>query len=173
MTKIKPESFSIVPMESKHLSGVLEVESLSFSLPWSKELFLNELENPNSRIFLLQIQAENQVITAGHISVWLVADEVHILNLAIHPSFRRKGLGFLLLSHALSYSRERRMESASLEVRENNFPARLLYKKFGFHQVGVRPKYYQDTEENALILDLDLTPFERGPRDTHKVPIEL
>jgi [ribosomal protein S18]-alanine N-acetyltransferase len=173
MTKSNPESFSIVPMDAQHLPEVLEVETLSFSLPWSKELFLNELENPNSRIFLLQIPAGGQVITAGHISIWLVADELHILNIAIHPSFRRRGLGFLLLNHALAYARERRTVSALLEVRETNSAARSLYRKSGFYQVGVRPHYYQDTGESAILMDLALTPAETPLGESREVAIDL
>jgi len=156
MPKVDAEIFHIVPMGKKHMEEVLGIESISFPTPWNQRLFQNELENPNSRIFLLEINQGEKLTIAGHLCLWLVKDEVHILNLAVHPLYRRKGLALLLLSYALSYSSGKNILKAILEVRERNYPARCLYEKVGFHRIGVRSKYYQDTGEDALIMERDL-----------------
>ena len=157
MKKCKRGAFYIASMGKEDLPAVLAVENLSFPSPWSGTLFLNELENPNSRIHLVQERREDCFTTAGHICFWLVTDEIHILNLAIHPSYRRNGLAQSLLIHTLTYSLKRKIEKAILEVREYNQPARSLYEKLGFQQIGIRLNYYQDTGENALVLERDLT----------------
>jgi ribosomal-protein-alanine N-acetyltransferase len=86
-----------------------------------------------------------------------VRDEVHISNIAVHPEWRGQGLGALLLLHMLFHALEHEAVVVQLEVRENNVAAQRLYERFGFEKVGRRKKYYRDTGEDALLMDLDLT----------------
>ena len=88
----------------------------------------------------------------AYIIYWVVADEMHILNLAVHPQYRRRGLARRLLSLAMTQARELGAQVAWLEVRPSNDPALSLYHSFGFQEVGRRPRYYEDTQEDALLL---------------------
>jgi len=154
--------FLIQPMGFNDLEQILEIESCSFFSPWTRTLFEEDLTNPHSRIFLLKHREEGRDAIIGYICLWLVSDEAHILKIAVRPAARRKGFASALLQFALDYSYQRSMVKAFLEVREHNQPARCFYGKFGFSLLGVRPGYYQDTKENALILQLDLETFVKN-----------
>ncbi len=91
----------------------------------------------------------------GYIVFWLVADEMHLLNLAVHPEKRRRGVAGFLLREALRRSQALGAKAAWLEVRPSNTPALALYASFGFKEVGRRPGYYQDTREDAMLLVLE------------------
>jgi len=141
------------------LDQVLEIESSSFLSPWTRRLFEEELDNSCSRIFLLRTHEEKKRTVIGYICLWLVSDEAHILKIAVRSSARRKGFASALLQFALDYSYQRTIVKAFLEVREHNDPALCFYDKWGFSLLGVRPRYYEDTKEDALILGLDLKAF--------------
>jgi ribosomal-protein-alanine N-acetyltransferase len=153
--------FRIESMGNEDLEEVLNIENSSFPTPWTRRLFEEELHNPNSRIFLLKKPKGEKYIINGYICLWLIRNEVHILKIAVHPFFRRKGFARKLLQFALDYSFRRNIDKAILEVREHNYPARFLYEKFGFYQIGIRAKYYEDTKEDALIMELNLKDFFR------------
>ncbi|WP_456432018.1 ribosomal protein S18-alanine N-acetyltransferase [Thermosulfuriphilus sp.] len=126
----------------------MEIERLSHSNPWSKAAFISELSHSAARLWIVKVAG----IPRGFLSFWLVLDEVHILNLAIHPAFRRQGLATRLIRLALKYARHRGATLAWLEVRPSNVAARNLYQKLGFVASGLRPGYYQDTGEDAIIM---------------------
>ncbi len=144
------------------LEQILEIENSSFLSPWTQRYFEDELDNPCSRIFLLKSREGEKHTVIGYICLWLVKDAVHILKIAVRPSARREGVAFTLLQFALDYSYRRNIVKAVLEVREKNHPARCFYSKCGFLLLGVRPRYYEDTRENALILGLHLKTFAKN-----------
>jgi ribosomal-protein-alanine N-acetyltransferase len=142
-------------MAAGDLDGVLEIERASFSMPWSREAFLHELRNNRvARCFVLKAGAR----IAGYLCLWEVADEVHITNLAVHPTWRRRGFGRLLLGRALADARARGLRLVVLEVRPTNTEALGLYESFGFRVVGRRRGYYYDTGEDALVMEAVLKP---------------
>ncbi|HEY7791822.1 MAG TPA: ribosomal protein S18-alanine N-acetyltransferase [Vicinamibacterales bacterium] len=131
------------------LDGVLDVEEQSFTNPWTREMYLNELAHSRvARVYVLR--AEGRVI--GFCSVWLILDELHINNLAIHPDARGRGLGTLLLDRVLGAAAQDGARRATLEVRRSNDTARRLYRRMGFEMVGTRRNYYTSPVEDALIL---------------------
>jgi len=136
------------PFEVSDLPAVLEIEQASFPSPWRPEFFLNELHNASAR--LVVAEGAGQVI--GYFCRWLVADEVHILDVAVHPAYRRRGVGKLLLQEILTEARQNRARTASLEVRVGNQPAIALYQAFGFQQVAVRRQYYENGEDAFLMV---------------------
>lgn len=143
-------------MTPDDLKEVLEIEQLSFPTPWSKNLFLRELHSDLSTIILFKSDSfENQRVL-GYICIWLVGGEVHILNLACHPNFRRCGIATSLLEQSLFFSFRKGVRRAFLEVRESNKEALTLYKKYGFKQVGIRKGYYSDTREDAVVMVLEM-----------------
>jgi len=134
------------------LYGIFAVETASFPNPWSLDILRREFEHPLSRMFVSR--ASGEVI--GYICGWQVADELHILKIAVKPDWRRKGIGSVLLDRLLSAARERGIVMIYLEVRVSNFEAIKLYEKHGFLVDGLRKAYYSDTREDALLMKLDL-----------------
>jgi len=137
------------------LDAVMEIERLSFPTPWPREAFAEELARSWARIEVLRQVASGRVV--AFCNYWLVTDELHILNVAVHPDERRHGHASTLLRHILAQARSASFRVLSLEVRISNRAAQALYRKFGFKEVGLRPKYYADTGEDALLMDLELS----------------
>lgn len=131
-----------------HLDDVLEIERLSFKTPWSKFAFIHEIQFQKS-VFRV-IEVDGRVV--GYGGFWLVLDEAHISNIAVHPDYRRRGLGRMLLIRLLEEAVSRGATKASLEVRRSNVAAQQMYGGFGFKVVGVRKHYYSDENEDALIM---------------------
>jgi ribosomal-protein-alanine N-acetyltransferase len=135
------------PLVEGDLDAVLAIEELSFPSPWARASFVHELQSSHSQLTV----AEQQGQVVGYVCCWYVADEVHILDIAVHPACRRQGVGERLLRHALVHGQQRGALSANLEVRHNNLSAIALYQKFGFCEVGVRQRYYANGED-ALVM---------------------
>jgi [ribosomal protein S18]-alanine N-acetyltransferase len=136
-------------MTEKDLDKVLGIERRSFPTPWSKELFLSELRLSQARAFVAT-DAHDRV--KGYVCFWLVADEAHILNLAVHPEQRKQGVAAQLLRYSLDYARKAGAGEATLEVRRSNYQAIGLYRNFQFEPRGIRRNYYSDTGEDAVIM---------------------
>ena len=128
---------------------VLEVEENCFSIPWSKESFLRELNNNEIALYLVA-KIENKAV--GYIGVWKIIDEGHITNLAVHSDYRNLGIGSMLVSKLLSLCKENDVNAFTLEVRKSNTVAQRLYEKFGFKEEGIRKGYYEDNNEDAVIM---------------------
>ncbi|KAF0109334.1 MAG: ribosomal-protein-alanine N-acetyltransferase [Anaerolineaceae bacterium] len=131
---------------------VAEIDRLSFSLPWPERSFRFEVaENPAARPWVLE--ADGRI--AAMLVLWLIVDEAHIATIAAHPDFRRQGLGERLLLAALEAARAEGARRAFLEVRAGNAAALAMYKKYGFVIDGVRPRYYKDNFEDAILMSLE------------------
>lgn len=141
-------------MQASDLEQVRSIDRLSFSLPWPASAYEYELfENPASLIWVAEITPPGEPSRViGVIVVWLILDEVHIATLAVHPDRRGQGVAQELLVVALIGSIQKGMLQATLEVRASNFIAQRLYRRFGFDIVGRRIRYYQDNNEDALIM---------------------
>ncbi len=137
------------------VDAVMEVERLCFKSPWARQVFVEELSRTWARIDVLRDNASGQVL--GFCNYWLVADEVHLLNLATRPTERQQGHASRLLAHLVDKSRKAAFRMVTLEVRRSNDAAQRLYKSFAFRSVGLRPGYYADDQEDAVIMTLDLS----------------
>lgn len=132
------------------LDAVLAIEHASFTNPWTREMYLAELDNRDvSFCFLVRDEAGTAV---GFCSFWRVLDELHINNVAVLPDQRGRGAGTALLEYALARGRELGARRATLEVRRSNEAARRLYERLGFGVAGVRRGYYTKPDEDALVL---------------------
>ena len=132
------------------LDAVLAIEAEAFSSPWTREMYLAELENVGvSFCFLARDETGRPV---GFCSFWRIVDELHINNLAVVPACRRRGIGSTLLTFALQKGVALGARSATLEVRRSNEDARRLYERFGFAASGVRRAYYSNPVEDALVM---------------------
>ena len=128
-----------------------EIEKLSFPAPWSLWVFLMEYSNSTSTTLVAGPPPPEPWKTWGYVIYWVVAEEMHLLNLAVHPAYRRRGIARALLTAALERSRGQGATVAWLEVRPSNTAALALYQSFGFEEIGVRSGYYSDNGEDALL----------------------
>lgn len=139
------------------IPAVLSIDRVSFPTPGSEELYRHELAgNPLAHYQVLIENQANGPVIVGYAGYWLIAGEVHISTIAIHPEWRGRGLGERLLINLLLLACATAPLLITLEVRRSNRAARSLYMKYRFEEVGVRRGYYRDTGEDALLLTVDL-----------------
>ena len=139
----------IGPMTSAELEDISRLEKLCFSLPWSREsLRLEVEENKCARYFT--VRANGKVV--GYGGMWLILDEAHITNIAVHPDYRNRGFGRMIMQTLMQEASRLGIERMTLEVRVSNRPAIHLYESMGFERGGVRKGYYSNNREDALIM---------------------
>jgi ribosomal-protein-alanine N-acetyltransferase len=136
-------------MRLEDLDEVERIERASFSTPWPPNAYRSELQTNRLASYLVA-RIDNRIV--GYGGMWLMVDEAHITTFAVHPAWRRQGIGERLLLAFLDLARDRHAREATLEVRLSNVAARRLYEKYGFRPVGLRPRYYSDNNEDALIM---------------------
>lgn len=134
-------------MSREHLSEVASIEEMSFSLPWSLESLELMLTEQASALVALE---DGRVL--GYVGMMCVLDEGQIINVAVHPDARRRGVGRSLMQAAEAYAKERGIVFLSLEVRESNFAARSLYSSLGWEEQGIRKGFYSHPVENACVM---------------------
>lgn len=152
----KPSSFKILVnrMRERDLEEVLAIENSSFQSPWTRGMFLSDLDvNPFARSVVARFPGESKII--AYACFWIVMEELHLMNLAVHPDRRRQNIGEELARWVLNMGYEKKCRTAMLEVRESNRPARQLYEKLGFKVIGVRRGYYRDPKEDALVMQIE------------------
>lgn len=144
------------PMTLADIDQVNAIEQISFPTPWPENAFYNELtQNQSTLCWVAEwVEAGQIPIIVADIVIWLILDEAHIGTLAVHPEFRGRSIAQRLLARALLEAAKSGASHALLEVRVSNQAAINLYRKFGFDVVGVRPGYYHDTREDALLMTL-------------------
>lgn len=139
---------TILEMKAEHVAQVAELEKLCFADPWSQMSIESELRNIWS--YWLVAAEEEQVV--GYIGSQSTIDETDVMNIAVHPQWRRRGIGESLINSLIGELKKRGSHALMLEVRASNEPAIGLYEKLGFAQVGCRKNYYRNPKEDALIL---------------------
>lgn len=139
----------ILSLKLEHIDSVLVIDTLCFPTPWSRESFQKEIENNK---FARYIIAKKGDVVIGYAGMWLILDEGHITNIAVHPEYRGIGAGKLLLEALIEICRIESINSITLEVRKSNIVAQSLYKKYGFVEEGIRKEYYGDNREDAIIM---------------------
>ncbi len=140
------------PMNTSDLTNVLEIERASFTYPWSNNFFLQELQVSYAHSLLATIGEKS----VGYVIYWLLPREIDIHNLAVHPAYRRRGIGGALLETVVEEARRQGVSRVTLEVRKSNETAQKLYHALGFSAKGVRKGYYSDDGEDAVIMALEL-----------------
>lgn len=138
----------VVKMEEKHLDEVLKIEERSFTNPWSKESFCDEMKKQNS--FKFVALEEEKVI--GFAILETVLDEGNLLDIAVEKSYRKNGVGKALMEELFKVAVKNELSFITLEVRESSLPAITLYEKTGFEKVALRKNYYHKPTENAVLM---------------------
>ena len=146
----------IVPMTADHLDEVAELERICFSVPWSRNMLAEELDNLLSA-FLMALDDSGKVV--GYAGVQVILDEGYITNVAVRPECRRQGIAAKLLQVFLDFARANQLAFLTLEVRASNYDAIALYGSRGFRSVGRRKNYYEHPKEDAIIMTLE---FDHG-----------
>jgi ribosomal-protein-alanine N-acetyltransferase len=142
------------PMRRSDLDGVLAIEQRVFPQPWSRGFFEKELAAPQARC-MVALRADDETVLVGYTVSWRVVDEVHLLNVAVHADHRGTSIGRRLLEHVLDDGRATGARVVYLEVRAGNVPARRLYRRLGFRDLGVRRAYYGPGQD-AIVMELRL-----------------
>ncbi|MEA4963361.1 tRNA (adenosine(37)-N6)-threonylcarbamoyltransferase complex dimerization subunit type 1 TsaB [Lutispora sp.] len=150
----KKQKIEIAPMTGEDIQAVYDVECLSFAAPWSLDSFTSEIYSNNMAKYMVARVGEEIV---GYGGMWIILDEGHITNIAVHPEHRGKGIGDALVQAIIKIAVENGVKRMTLEVRPSNWAALNLYKKYGFKEAGVRKGYYEDTGEDAVIMWLELS----------------
>ena len=135
--------------EERDIKPMAEMDVLCFSAPWSEISFEKEIMENRLAFYIVAEIGERLV---GYAGLWCIVDEGHITNVAVHPDFRRRGIGEALMSVLLSHTSAYQIKSYTLEVRASNEPGLSLYSKFGFVPAGLRKNYYEDNGEDAIIM---------------------
>lgn len=146
----------IVRMNESHIDGIENIEKSSFAIPWSRKSIEQELKNR----LALYIVVEDEGRVIGYGGMWHVVTEGHITNIAVHEDYRRKGIGDAIIKALIDLAEKKEMIGLTLEVRKSNTAALELYRKNGFIMEGVRPEYYEDNREDAIIMWKYLIPEE-------------
>ncbi|HUG29370.1 MAG TPA: ribosomal protein S18-alanine N-acetyltransferase [Candidatus Limnocylindria bacterium] len=131
------------------LPAVHAIERASFTVPWPDDAYRNELATNRLASYVIA-RADEAIV--GFAGLWVMVDEAHVTTFAVDPRWRRRGVGERLLLALIDIAVARQAREATLEVRLSNMPARRLYEKYGFRPVGIRPRYYSDNGEDALIM---------------------
>lgn len=156
--------FYVEPMQPDDVATVAAIERTIFTLPWSSNAFGYELRaNPLSHYFVARTRTVERrhdergmdPSIVGYGGFWMMMDEAHVCTLGVHPDWRERGVGELLLSEMIVAAARLGASHLTLEVRVSNLPAQRLYEKYGFAPVGVRKAYYSDNQEDALIMTTD------------------
>lgn len=135
------------------LKSIMDVEIASFTVPWTEAAFRNEFIINQYAYYILATYNDEVV---GYAGIWLVLDEGHVTNIAIHPDYQGNHYGEALLRKMIRIAKERGVIRITLEVRVSNDVAQGLYKKLGFQDGAIRKNYYPDTKEDALVMWVDL-----------------
>ncbi|WP_458414991.1 ribosomal protein S18-alanine N-acetyltransferase [Schinkia sp. CFF1] len=136
-------------MTVEDIEQVYNIEINSFTLPWSKEAFLNEMTiNEQAKYIVMELND----LVVGYCGMWIILDECHITNIAVLPEYRGRKLGDALLKQVIEFNRALGVKSITLEVRLTNVVAQGLYQKYGFKAGAIRKNYYVDNHEDAIIM---------------------
>ncbi|HYH28669.1 MAG TPA: ribosomal protein S18-alanine N-acetyltransferase [Actinomycetota bacterium] len=139
----------ITPMRRRHVRGVMAIERQVYPRPWSPNLFLSEIHAGHTRAYFVALIG-TQVVGYGGLMCY--GEEAHVTTIAVDPDHHRHKIGTRLLYELIEAAREMGAHAVSLEVRMSNWGAQRMYGKFGFRPVGVRKNYYQETNEDALVM---------------------
>ena len=150
----------IVPMNGDHLDEVAELERICFSVPWSRNMLAEELDNLLSA-FLVALDDNDRVV--GYAGLQVVLDEGYITNVAVRPECRRQGVAAKLLQVFLDFAKANKLAFLTLEVRASNYDAIALYGSRGFRSVGRRKNYYEHPREDAIIMTLEFAYDSENP----------
>ncbi|MDQ6931319.1 MAG: ribosomal protein S18-alanine N-acetyltransferase [Candidatus Eremiobacteraeota bacterium] len=144
-----PGGMAIQTMDDSHLAEITQIETLSFPSTWPHNAFRNEIHDNKLAHYFVGIVGGRAIAYGG---IWVILEDSHITTIAVHPDYRGKKYGEIMLLHLLEETIKHGASWITLEVRESNVAAQRLYRKYGFTIVSTRRGYYSDNNENALVM---------------------
>ena len=150
------QSIEIISMALEDLDDILAIEISSFSRPWSKDVFMRELQIPISRNLMARIHKDQHNQIAGYVTYWIIAGELQVHKICVREDLRKSGIASRLMAEMIRLSQREGVTLCSLEVGRSNEGAKRLYEKFGFEVTDIRPHYYTESGDDALILCAEL-----------------
>ena len=139
---------SLLPATVDDLDEIVAIENVSFRNPFTRNLFEMELRLDIAHLWVVKRSGR----VAGYLDFWQIGPEMHLINIAVHPEWRRQGIARSLLEFMIDFASQHRVKEIVLDVRVSNEGAISLYKKYSFRPIAVRKKYYQDNDEDALVM---------------------
>ncbi len=156
---ISEQPITVRAASIKDLKAIWDIEEASYATPWPKETFFVDITfNGDAKYFVALI--DKRIV--GFIGGWFKEGKLHIVNVATHPAFRRRGVAGILVSFLLDLAVDLKAESAFLEVRKSNSAAQKLYEELGFSTTGLKPMYYPDNMEDGLVMTKELCGAHSG-----------
>lgn len=146
------KEIKFIQADEINIAEIIELEKKCFTTPWTKNMFLSELHNENTLLYILMEKKS----VVGYISLFKVLDEMHINNIAVDPDLQKRGYASIIMNKSIRIAKKLSITYITLEVRVSNIPAINLYKKYGFETVGARKNYYKIPNEDALIMTKNL-----------------
>jgi ribosomal-protein-alanine N-acetyltransferase len=150
------QSIEIISTAMEDLDEILAIENSTFSMPWSKDVFVRELQIPISRNLVARIQKDRCNEIAGYVTYWIIAGELQVHKICVREDLRKSGIASRLMTEMIKRSHHEGAALCSLEVGRSNEGAKRLYEKFGFEVTDIRPHYYAESGEDAMILCADM-----------------
>ena len=154
--QMNQQSIEIKRMATDDLNEILSIENILFPVPWSRDVFIRELQLPISRSLVAKIHEDVPNEIAGYITYWVLPGEVHVHKIAVRKNLQKSGIASRLMAEMIRLSCEEDAALCILEVGRSNEGAKKLYEKFGFTVTEVRSKYYAESGEDALVMFADL-----------------
>ena len=139
----------IETMKRVHIPAIVDIERQVFKTPWTDEMFVQELEENRPTMAYVVLDEDSMI---GYMIAWLLRQEVHLINIAVEPSRQRSGVARMMLRYLFDLAAQEKRRFITLEVRESNETAIHLYESFGFKRIGVRPRYYEEDSEGAVVM---------------------
>ncbi len=155
-SQMDQNSIEIRSMAMEDLDEILAIENSSFSKPWPRDVFMRELQIPVSRNLVATLRKDLHNEIAGYVTYWVVAGELQVHKICVREDLRKSGVASSLMAEMIRLSCREGVGICSLEVGRSNEGAQRLYEKFGFEVTDIRPQYYAESGEDAMILSLDL-----------------
>ena len=140
----------IMPTDELHLDSIAEIEKMCFSTPWSRKSFADGMANSNIQTYYTAV---TDGVISGYICIFHIFDDGDLLNIAVHPSFRRQGIAQMLMDKMYETLAEKGVNRITLEVRASNVSAQELYKKNGFKPIAIRKNYYSEPNEDGIVME--------------------
>ena len=154
MSGAQPSALVFEPLQEEHLDAVMAIEKEAYPEPWTRGMFLQDMDTPLARFYVAFIEG----VLVGYVGIWRVADEAHMTSVTVRRDYRRQGLGSELVRFILHVSADLGLRRAFLEVRESNVAGQRLYRKLGFQHTGWRKGYYRSTGEDAVVMSKTIDP---------------
>ena len=159
MKPMEKRPFQIRRMTPKDISEVFQIDAQTAALYWPEKSYHFEVEKNDASRCWIAVNTNGTIL--GFLILWLIVDEIHVANFAVHPEYQNQGIGTALMIHGLTCAWNEGARISFLEVRAGNHPAIHIYQEIGYEPAGIRKNYYQDNYEDAILMNLESEAYKK------------